>query len=93
LSVKNRNFRMNPEALARHPTGMKIGILGGGHVGSALGLSWTRKGHEVLFGVRNPASAEMAAVLATSGGKARAGSAEEAARFGGQRRSEQSELV
>jgi hypothetical protein len=61
---------------------MKIGILGGGNVGSALGLSWTRKGHEVLFGVRNPGSAEMAEVLASSGGKARAGSAEEAAAFG-----------
>jgi hypothetical protein len=61
---------------------MKIGILGGGNVGSALGLSWTRKGHEVLFGVRNPASSEMTAVLASSGGKARAGSVEEAAGFG-----------
>ena len=61
---------------------MKIGILGGGHVGSALGLSWTRKGHEVLFGVRNPDSPELAAVLARAGGKARAGSAEDAVAFG-----------
>jgi 8-hydroxy-5-deazaflavin:NADPH oxidoreductase len=60
---------------------MKIGILGGGHVGSALGLSWTRKGHDVLFGVRNPSSPEISAVLAKSGGKARAGSAAEAAEF------------
>ncbi len=61
---------------------MKIGILGGGHVGSALGLSWTRKGHEVLFGVRNPAASEMSEVLAKGGGKARAGSAADVAEFG-----------
>jgi len=61
---------------------MKIGILGGGHVGSALGLSWTRKGHEVLFGVRNPDSPEIAAVVAKGGGKARVGSAAEAVAFG-----------
>jgi len=61
---------------------MKIGILGGGNVGSALGVAWTRKGHEVVFGVRNPASAEMTTVLAQTSGKARAGSAEEAAEFG-----------
>lgn len=61
---------------------MKIGILGGGNVGSALGLAWTRKGHEVLFGVRNPTTPEMTTVLASSGGKARAGSVQEAAQFG-----------
>ena len=61
---------------------MKIGILGGGNVGGALGLSWARKGHEVLFGVRNPASQEITAILEKAGGRARAGSAEEAAAFG-----------
>jgi 8-hydroxy-5-deazaflavin:NADPH oxidoreductase len=61
---------------------MKIGILGGGNVGSALGVAWARKGHDIVFGVRNPGSAEMTAVLAQTDGKARAGSAEEAAEFG-----------
>jgi len=61
---------------------MKIGILGGGKVGGTLGLSWTLKGHEVVFGVRNPGSDEMTALIADSQGRARAGSAAEAAAFG-----------
>ncbi len=61
---------------------MKIGILGGGNVGGALGVSWTAKGHEVFYGVRNPESPEMAEILAKSGGSAHAGSATEAAAFG-----------
>ncbi len=61
---------------------MKIGILGAGNVGGALGLSWTRAGHSVMFGVRNPASDELKAVLARSDGKATAGSALQASQFG-----------
>lgn len=33
---------------------MKIGIIGTGNVGSALGRGWARKGHEVRFGSRDP---------------------------------------
>ena len=32
---------------------MKIGIIGPGHVGSTLGSGWAKRGHEVLFGVRD----------------------------------------
>ncbi|HET9212340.1 MAG TPA: NAD(P)-binding domain-containing protein, partial [Thermoanaerobaculia bacterium] len=32
--------------------GMKIGIIGAGSVGGALGRGWARAGHEVTFGVR-----------------------------------------
>ena len=34
---------------------MKIGIIGAGQVGSTLGLGWSHKGHEVTFGVNDPA--------------------------------------
>jgi len=61
---------------------MKIGILGGGNVGGTLGEAWARKGHEILFGVRKPDDPELKATIDRCGGKARAGSAEEAADFG-----------
>jgi len=61
---------------------MKIGILGGGNVGGTLGQRWAQAGHEVLFGVRNPNSAEMMETLGKCAGRASVGSAEEAAAFG-----------
>lgn len=33
---------------------MKIAILGKGNVGSTLGAGWAKRGHEVVFGVRDP---------------------------------------
>ena len=60
---------------------MKIGILGGGNVGGTLGAGWASRGHEVMFGVRDPAAADMQAVLRRSEGNAKAGSAAGAAAF------------
>ncbi len=37
--------------------GVKIGILGTGNVGSALGKGWTQAGHKVRFGSRKPEAA------------------------------------
>jgi predicted dinucleotide-binding enzyme len=59
---------------------MKIGIIGSGNMGRALGVRFTRLGHDVLFGARNAAAGQAAADLA--GGTARAGSNEDAARHG-----------
>jgi len=59
---------------------MKIGILGAGNVGGALGESWARRGHEIVFGVRNPGTDEVRALLSRCGAKASASSAAEAAR-------------
>jgi hypothetical protein len=36
---------------------MNIAILGAGNVGAALGRGWTRRGHRVIYGVRDPGSA------------------------------------
>lgn len=52
---------------------MKIGILGTGNVGSALGNSWLRSKHEILFGSRDPGSEK---------DTARSGTIQEAAQFG-----------
>ncbi|MEO1656812.1 MAG: NAD(P)-binding domain-containing protein [Pseudomonadota bacterium] len=33
---------------------MKIAIIGGGSVGRALGRVWSKAGHEIVYGLRNP---------------------------------------
>ena len=59
---------------------MKIGIIGTGNMGRALGLGWARAGHEVFFGSRDAAKAE--AVAAQGSGSTRAGGFDDAAAFG-----------
>jgi len=49
---------------------MRIGIIGAGNVGSALGRGWVRAGHEVTFGVRDPAAAKVRTLVAETGAKA-----------------------
>jgi len=51
---------------------MKIAVIGAGNVGGALGGLFAEKGHEVVFGVRDPAAAKVP----------RAASVQEAAAFG-----------
>lgn len=58
---------------------MKIAVLGGGNVGGALGKLWAGRGHEVRFGVPDPGSEKIKTLLASTGGKAKAGSNREAA--------------
>lgn len=57
---------------------MKIAILGAGNVGGALGQGWTRHGHEVYFGVRNPGADNVLALLQRCGPRARAESVADA---------------
>lgn len=59
---------------------MKIGMIGSGHVGAALGGVWARAGHEVMFSSRNLESDK--ALAAQVGANARAGTPREAAAFG-----------
>lgn len=59
---------------------MKIGIIGSGHVGSALGGVWAKAGNEVMFSSRNLDSDKKLA--AEVGANARAGTPQEAAAFG-----------
>lgn len=61
---------------------MKIGIIGTGNVGSNLGRGWCSKGHEVLFGSRDPHSAAMQTLLEDAGSASRAGTLAEALAFG-----------
>ncbi len=58
---------------------MKIGIIGAGNVGGTLGKAWAAKGHDVVFGVRDPQDAKVQALVKATGGKALAASVREAA--------------
>ena len=60
--------------------GWRIGIIGSGRVGSALGTVWARAGNQVMFSSRNlDHDKELAAQV---GANARAGTPQEAAAFG-----------
>ncbi|MBV8279406.1 MAG: NAD(P)-binding domain-containing protein, partial [Verrucomicrobia bacterium] len=56
---------------------MKIGIIGTGNMGKALGAGWACAGHDVLFGSRDPAKAKDA-----TAGLAKSGDFDQAAAFG-----------
>jgi 8-hydroxy-5-deazaflavin:NADPH oxidoreductase len=58
---------------------MKIAIIGAGNVGGALGANWAKKGHDIIFGVRDPKSEKTQALLQNIGAKARAATVAEAA--------------
>jgi predicted dinucleotide-binding enzyme len=58
---------------------MNIAILGAGNVGGALGANWAQKGHDIVFGVRDPKAEKVQALLKKIGGKAKAVSPAEAA--------------
>ena len=67
-------------ALAQSSAKMKIGTLGSGRVGSAIGKAWVKAGHEVMFSSLDlEADRKLAASI---GGGARAGTPREAAAFG-----------
>ena len=59
---------------------MKIGMIGSGNVGSALGRVWARAGHQVMFSSRHLENDKRLA--ADIGANARAGTPREAAAFG-----------
>jgi 8-hydroxy-5-deazaflavin:NADPH oxidoreductase len=58
---------------------MKIAIIGAGNVGGALGFNWASKGHDILFGVRDPKAEKTQTLVGKIGAKAKAVSPAEAA--------------
>jgi len=65
---------------ARAAAGLKIGVVGSGRIGSALGGLWLKAGHEVMFSSLDLEHDK--ALAAKLGGKARAGTSREATAFG-----------
>lgn len=59
---------------------MRIGIIGSGSMGGALGLEWAEAGHQVLFSSRNPD--ELMDLVQAAAPRASAGYADAAAYFG-----------
>jgi predicted dinucleotide-binding enzyme len=61
---------------------MKVGILGTGDVGKALGRGFLAAGHTVMMGAREAANPKAAAWVKEAGAKASAGTFQQAALFG-----------
>jgi 8-hydroxy-5-deazaflavin:NADPH oxidoreductase len=59
---------------------MKIAILGAGNVGGNLGRVWAARGHDIIFGVRDPQKQRVCDLVAAIGAQAAAASMPEAAR-------------
>lgn len=59
---------------------MKIGIIGSGNMGSALGKIWARQGHQVMFSYSRD-RAKLEAIAAEAGANAQTGTPAEAAEF------------
>jgi hypothetical protein len=57
---------------------MKIAIIGTGNVGSTLGKGWAAKGHQVIFGTRDPNTAKVRDLLETAGSNTSAALVQEA---------------
>ena len=51
---------------------MRIAVLGTGDVGGTLGKRWAQKGHQVIFGSRNPHDDKVRELLAEAGPNSRA---------------------
>lgn len=62
---------------------MKIGILGSGAVGQALGYGFADQGHEVMIGTRDPNSAKIQDWVTKTGKGVKSGTFAETAKFGG----------
>ena len=69
-----------PPAAGARQAVTRIGIIGSGNIGGAVGLKWAEAGHEILFSSRHPE--ELAGLVERAGPKTRAGLPAEAAAFG-----------
>jgi len=59
---------------------IRIGVIGAGNIGSTIGGLWVKDGHEVMFASRHPEA--LASMVSDLGPKAKAGTPEEAIKFG-----------
>lgn len=57
---------------------MKIAVIGAGNVGGTLGRRWAGLGHELVFGVRDPAREKYQGLVTQTGGRGRLASNREA---------------
>ncbi|MGU3402342.1 NAD(P)-binding domain-containing protein [Methylobacterium brachiatum] len=62
------------------PKKIRIGVIGAGNIGGTIGTLWVKDGHEVMFASRHPDT--LAPLIAELGPKAKAGTPDEAIKFG-----------
>jgi len=67
-------------ASAQTGRSLRIGIIGSGNIGGAIGRLWAKAGHQILFSSRNPDT--LAPLVSETGPLTRAGFPKEAAEFG-----------
>ena len=65
--------------VAQSPQPLRIGIIGSGNIGGAVGLRWAAAGHHILFSSRNPE--ELTDLVREAGPNARSGLPIEAVEF------------
>ncbi|SDM52524.1 hypothetical protein SAMN05216360_102340 [Methylobacterium phyllostachyos] len=61
-------------------TKIRIGVIGAGNIGGTIGALWVKDGHEVMFASRHPET--LAPLVSELGPGAKAGTPEEAIKFG-----------
>jgi 8-hydroxy-5-deazaflavin:NADPH oxidoreductase len=66
--------------LAQGAPPLKIGVIGAGHEGGALGTAWAKAGHQVMFSSRHPE--ELKSLVDGIGTAAQAGTVDQAVAFG-----------
>jgi 8-hydroxy-5-deazaflavin:NADPH oxidoreductase len=71
---------LSRNARGQTTTPLKIGIIGGGHIGSTIGSLWVKAGHPVMFSSRHPE--ELAPLVQELGALAKAGTVADAIAFG-----------
>jgi 8-hydroxy-5-deazaflavin:NADPH oxidoreductase len=74
-------LRKLPQCRRKDANEMKVGVIGSGVVGQALGSGFLKHGHEVMLGTRNPDKPEVTKWVSANPG-ARVGGFQEAASFG-----------
>ena len=68
------------QAILNNQEPLRIGIIGSGRIGGAVGLKWAEAGHHIFFSSRHPE--ELTDLVASAGEHAQAGLPDAAARFG-----------
>lgn len=67
-------------ASAQAAAGLRIGVIGSGHIGGTIGGLWVKAGHPVMFSSRHPE--ELKGLVGELGSRASAGTVEQAIAFG-----------
>ena len=80
LTIVLAAFPSGASAQSATTSPMKIGVIGSGNIGSAVGTLWVKAGHQVLFSSRHPENLKQ--LIDALGPLARAGTVDEALSFG-----------